>query len=345
MPLLPRFKPDLLIWYYGFDTHLEDYGSLGLSEAPFFQICDLMINAAAQMGVPLQVVLGGGSLPYLATRTIPEIIKLGWEKSGSADKISWEELNERGYYVIPTDPEWEKIPAGLIEFYEDPEGHPLSTPTGKLEFYSQRLADHFPDDKERPPSPKWIERGETHDERLSSERANLFPLLMMSNHGRWRTHAQGDDITWTREAPTCKVLGADGYKYEPIWSNPLDAAKRGIKDGDIVKAFNERGIVLVGARVWERVMPGVVYVDHGARHDPIIPGKVDRGGAINSIAPNGITSRNAVGQATSGYLVDVQKVKGEEWDAWRKDYPEAFARDYHHAAGPRFNAWVEGGMG
>ena len=172
----------------------------------------------------------------------------------------------------------------------------------------------------------------------------MFPLLLMSNHGRWRTHAQGDDITWTRETPTCKVLGSDGYRYEPVWINPSDAAKRGIKDGDIVKVFNERGVVLVGARVWERIMPGVVYVDHGARHDPIVPGKVDRGGAINTIAPNGLTSKNACGQATSGYLVDVQKVKGEEWDEWRRDYPEAFAREYDQAAGLRFNAWVEGGM-
>ena len=135
----------------------------------------------------------------------------------------------------------------------------------------------------------------------------MFPLLLMSNHPRWRTHAQGDDISWTRETPTGKVLGFDGYKYEPIWINPTDAEPRGIKDGDVVKMFNERGIVLVGARVWERILPGVVYVDHGARHDPLVPGKVDRGGAINTIAPNGLTSKNCCGQATSGYLVDVQK--------------------------------------
>ena len=96
--------------------------------------------------------------------------------------------------------------------------------------------------------------------------------------------------------------------YEPLWINPKDAEKRGIKDGDIVKVFNERGIVLSGARVWERIMPGVVYQDHGARHDPIDSGRIDRGGAINTIAPIGITSRNCVGQATSGYLVEVEKV-------------------------------------
>jgi hypothetical protein len=51
-----------------------------------------------------------------------------------------------------------------------------------------------------------------------------------------------------------------------------------------------------------------------------------------------------VGEATSGYLVDVQRVNGAEWDEWRRDYPEAFEREYDPAAGLRFNAWVEGGM-
>ena len=46
--------------------------------------------------------------------------------------------------------------------------------------------------------------------------------------------------------------------YEPLWIQPADAAERGIKDGDIVKVYNERGTVLCGAMVWERIMPGVV---------------------------------------------------------------------------------------
>jgi trimethylamine-N-oxide reductase (cytochrome c) len=175
----------------------------------------------------------------------------------------------------------------------------------------------------------------------------MFPLLVMSNHGRWRTHAQGDDISWCRETLTGKVLAADGYRYEPVWLNPKDADKRGIKDGDIVKVFNERGVVLCGARVWERMRPGVAYVDHGARHDPIID-NVDRGGAINTISPNGIVSKNACGQATSGYLVDVQKVTEKDYNEWRAQDPEsfdaAFKRDYDPGYGPRFNAWVEGGM-
>jgi anaerobic selenocysteine-containing dehydrogenase len=162
----------------------------------------------------------------------------------------------------------------------------------------------------------------------------------MSNHGRWRVHSQCDDITWTREVETCKILGPDGYKYEPLWMHPSEAEKRGIKHGDIVKVFNERGIVLVGAYVTERLRPGVVYIDHGARHDPIKTGEIERGGAINTISPAGITSENCVGQATSGYLVQIERLSGEQMDQWRKDYPDAFEREYHPDAGLRFDAWV-----
>jgi trimethylamine-N-oxide reductase (cytochrome c) len=137
-----------------------------------------------------------------------------------------------------------------------------------------------------------------------------------------------------------KVTGPDGYKYEPMWLHTSDAEKRGIKHGDIIKIYNERGIVLGGAYVTERLRPGVVYIDHGARIDPIIPGKVDRGGAINTISPDGITSKNCVGQATSGYLVQVGRVTGVEWDEWRRENPAAFERKYDSDAGLRFDAWV-----
>lgn len=275
-------------------------------------------------------------------RSVPDLIKDVFYGLGFGDYISYDEFEEKGYYVLPVADDWEDDVAGLYDFYKDPVKNPLPTPSGKLEFYAERIAKHFPDDKERGPYPKWIERSESHDERISSERAKLYPLLLMSNHGRWRVHAQCDDITWTREAYTGKILGFDGYKYEPCWINPNDAKARGIKDGDIVKVFNERGGVLCGARVFERVMPGVVSVDHGARADAIIPGKLDRGGAINTVTPAGLTSKNCAGQATSGFLVNIEKVTPEQMGKWMNDYPDAFNREYNPDSGLRFDAWVEG---
>jgi len=79
-------------------------------------------------------------------------------------------------------------------------------------------------------------------------------LLTVSNHPRWGVHANHEDITWIREIPTCKIRGPDGYQYHPVWLNPQDAADRGIASGDIVKVFNERGAILCGAYVNERII-------------------------------------------------------------------------------------------
>jgi trimethylamine-N-oxide reductase (cytochrome c) len=244
--------------------------------------------------------------------------------------VTWEEFKEKGHYVIPNDPDWQKYDIGLRKFADDPENNPISTPTGKLEFYSQRLAEHFPDDKERPPLPHWIERGESHDERLNGDRAKKYPFLCLSNHPRWRVHSQHDDMQWLREIPTCKITGPDGYAYQTMWINPADAARKGIRTGDVVKVFNERGGVLLGAYVNERIMPGVIYVDHGARYDPIVPGELDRGGAINTITPRHTVSKNATGMVSGGFLLDVERVNLDEL---QRQYPEAFKRPYHRGSG------------
>jgi len=276
---------------------------------------------------------------YTEGKSIEDLIKIGYETSGVQDMISWEELKEKGYYVIPTDPEWEKYPAGLIEFCEDPDNNRLLTPTGKIEFYATGLAEHFPDDDERPPVPHWVPYGGSHQETLQHPRAKKYPLLIVSNHPRWGIHAQHEDITWLREIPTCKVRGPDGYQYQPLWIHPVDAAKRGVGNGDVVKIYNERGAILCGAFVTERVMPGVVSIDHGAKYDPIVPGELERGGAINTIAPHKTTSRNAVGMAVSGYLVELERADLGEL---MKKYPEAFKRPFHPTAGPSYESFVGG---
>ncbi len=274
---------------------------------------------------------------YNGGKTVDELIRYGFENSGVQDRISWEEFAERGYYPVPTDPNWQDNPSGLIKFYEDPENNPLSTPSGKLEYYSERLAKNFPDDKERPPVPHWVEKGAGHDERVTSERAKKYPLLVDSCHPRWRVHSQCDDMKWCREIETCKIKGPDGYAYQTAWLNPQEAAKRGIKNHDVIEIFNERGSVLAGAMVTERLMPGVVYIDHGARLDPIAVGKIDRGGDINTITPEKRMSRNAAGMVVSGFLADVKRA---DLDQLMRDYPDAFNRPYDDASGLDFNRVV-----
>jgi hypothetical protein len=50
-----------------------------------------------------------------------------------------------------------------------------------------------------------------------------------------------------------------------------------------------------------------------------------------------------VGQATSGYLVEVSLCTGEDMDKWRRENAEAFEREYDPAAGLRFEGWLDKG--
>lgn len=70
-----QFHPDLLVWYFGFDTHQGDYGDIGLSGTAFLGMADRMVGLAeASCAGRLLVVLGGGSRADLAAALIPAVI-------------------------------------------------------------------------------------------------------------------------------------------------------------------------------------------------------------------------------------------------------------------------------
>ncbi|MDR1185559.1 MAG: molybdopterin-dependent oxidoreductase [Coriobacteriales bacterium] len=295
----------------------------------------IAIEVAKRFGIEEACTLG---------MTDDEAIKQAFDMSRLDEEISWEELSERGYYFPKQDETVKDIAPGMSLFFDDPDGYPLDTPSGKLEFYSQALADAFPDDLERQPIAKWIvggpaEEGWSHDETLEGEKCKVYPLLMCSTAPKWRIHVQGDDIKWFREIETCKVRGWDGYDYEPIWLHPTDAKVRGIGDGDIVKVFNDQGIILTGAIISERVTPKSVVVNKCSRVDPIAP-HIDRGGSTNLICPPGPISKHCIGFVVTGYLVEVQKLEREEYEQWRASYPETFNRDYDQAIGINYSSWV-----
>ena len=75
-PRVRKFRPDLMFWYFGFDTHQGDYGDIGLTGPCFWNIASLMRDLAEEVcGGKLEVVLGGGSHTQLATYLIPPIIE------------------------------------------------------------------------------------------------------------------------------------------------------------------------------------------------------------------------------------------------------------------------------
>ncbi len=76
IPRVRQFEPDLVFWYFGFDTHIGDYGDIGLTGACYFRIAEIVRDLADEVSEGrLEVVLGGGSRTDLATLLIPEIIK------------------------------------------------------------------------------------------------------------------------------------------------------------------------------------------------------------------------------------------------------------------------------
>ena len=101
--------------------------------------------------------------------TTDQWLEYGFTNSHLTTEVDWDTLVEKGLYYPKLEENWRDELPGMRGFYEDPENFPLDTPSGKLEFYSQALADNFPDDKERQPIAKWItggpaEEGWTHDE-------------------------------------------------------------------------------------------------------------------------------------------------------------------------------------
>ncbi len=198
---------------------------------------------------------------FTGGKTVQEWMKFIWENSGVANDITWEDLKEKQYFAAGANPEWVNVTPYLLDFYNDPDTNPLPTPSGKLEIQSSRLLESFPDDIERPPVPHWVpggseEDGYLHDEFRDGERGEHYPLLMVCNTPKWRLHAQCDDIPWIREIS--KIKGPDGYMYEPLWVNPVDAVARGLETGDVVKIYNDRGATLAAVSVNERTIAGGV---------------------------------------------------------------------------------------
>ena len=235
--------------------------------------------------------------------TAEDWIRKLFEKSELTPKlISFDQFKEKGYYAVKFPDEWPRNP-GLQWYYQKPQGEGLHTPSGKIEFYSQRLAKQFPDDKEMPPVPHYIQPPE-------DKLAGKYPLIVESTHPRYRFHTQHGDNAWLNEIEDGFVIHVNGYPYYTVWINPKDASARGIKYGDIVRTYNDRGQMLGAAFVTERMMPGVIRCPDGGWYDPIEPGKpgsLDRGGAVGLLSYDDPTSKNADGMVCTGFRAQVEK--------------------------------------
>ncbi|MFA4835653.1 MAG: molybdopterin-dependent oxidoreductase [Dehalococcoidia bacterium] len=173
------------------------------------------------------------------------------------------------------------------EQIKDPSKNRFSTPSGKIEIFSQDIADM--NNSKLPPIPKYVESWES----LNDPLAKRYPLQLITTHYFRRTHSKFDNIPWLKE-----------LEPQAVTMHTSDASARGIKDGDMVRVFNDRGQMIIPAFVTERIMPGVVEIPEGAKFDPDENG-VDRGGCPNVLTRDEPSPGGAFAGNTA--LVQVEK--------------------------------------
>jgi len=164
-------------------------------------------------------------------------------------------------------------------FREDPAANPLETPSGKLEIYCQDIVDFVKNSgfNEILPIPAYYRPIEGYEDTFADWNNRVkgdYPLQLFTIHYRRRSHSIFDNVPWLREA----------FPQEFIM-NPLDAAPRGIQQGDVVKITSRHGTVLRPAYLTDRMMPGVVSLGEGAWAQVDEETGIDMAGATNTLRP------------------------------------------------------------
>jgi anaerobic dimethyl sulfoxide reductase subunit A len=182
---------------------------------------EILSDLAARMGF---------ESAFTENRSAAEWIEHFIEQSEIGDP---EKFRRRGVYIAP---DQERV--GLADFAADPKGHPLGTPSGRVELASAAWARDSGDGE----IPTWKEPEEDKD----------LPLLLVSPKVAHRTHSQGGDPE--------SVARSGGHFIE---INPIDAAVRDVFEGDVIRLSNSRGATRAPARVTDRIRPGVVSLAEG----------------------------------------------------------------------------------
>ncbi len=244
---------------------------------------EIFKRLSEKMGVGFQFTEG---------QTIMDVVKKGYERSDAT--LPFDEFWEKGVAHIEV-PKEARNWVRHGDFYENPEKHPLHTVSGKIEMYSETFAGFKM--TECPPMPKWLEPVEYLGNATSGQ------VHVVSPHPRMRLHSQ--------------MANAEIRKYENVRGRQHvrisveDAKAKGISSGDLVELYNERGAVIAGAVVSEKIMKGVASLEEGNWI------QLDSRGRCNSGAINVITTSKAcsdLSQATSANscIVNIKKCTDAE---------------------------------
>ncbi len=282
---------------------------------------DIFAAVAARMGMG-DAFTEGGMDEY-------DWCKAYFEATDLPKNITWEAFEKKGYYVVPMPddykstpamrwfaegrkrdtPDWGPRPGDTVAF----EG--LQTASGKIEFVSSALKRLEMDvvDPERPAmGPQFIPSWEGHH---TTELYDKYPLQMVSPHPRFSFHTMGDSKeSWLNEVDEHRILHDDGHYYWVMRLNSKDAEARGIAEGDLIRAFNDRGAVILSVQVTERVAPGTVHsYESCADYLPLgEPGESpDIAGCVNILTSKRFITPTSTAMSNNSCLIQVEKLEGE----------------------------------
>jgi thiosulfate reductase/polysulfide reductase chain A len=235
-------------------VEIVGWSDVVLPEATYLERCDELLNPSWRQ-------------PYVAVRqeVVPPMYesKPGWwiarelaKRLGLEGFFPWkdsmeyakERLTAAGYdcHVLQRD----GVVLGGPEPIYFEEGAPaeFGTPSGKIELYSPRLAEHGFD-----PLPTW------HDDDVEDPPPGYYRLLF----GRAPTHTFGRTVN--------NRLLSEIYPENEVWVNAKVAATWGLTQGERVYLENQDGVrstFSAPVKVTERIHPDAVYLVHGFGRTP-----------------------------------------------------------------------------
>ena len=146
--------------------------------------------------------------------------------------------------------------AGPVKLAPEAGQQAFATPSGKLEFHSEHLAAQG-----LPAMPDWVE------DPAATRLSGRWPLRLLTAPGYYQSHTAFSGVASLRRRqgpPECVL-------------HPDDASARGLRDGERVELFNERGAVVFELRVSDETPRGIAFVP-GQR-----PAAEASGGTINML--------------------------------------------------------------
>lgn len=257
--------------------------------------------------------------PKFERKTLYQALTLIADKMGQKDEFTegrneeewleymYNELREENDYFPPyeqakkqgvirhKDPDFEDGHIAFKAFRDDPIANPLKTPSGKIEIYSEQLAeiaDMWELDEKDIINPLPVYAPENGGYLDATDET---PLQMIGYHFKGHVHSSYTQVEILKQA----------NRQRQLWINPADAEPRNLKDGDDIYVQNGQGTMKVQAHVTQRIVPGCVALDQGAWYSADKDG-VDVGGCINTLT-SGHPSPLAKANPSHTILVEVKK--------------------------------------